>query len=292
MGGIKLSQLLKRPQVEISDIQRHFGLFEGIDRFILDYVQNEIKYEGYLQKEDQQIERMERYENREIPPGLDYMKMGRAPHRGEAKACPGRPTHRRAGLARLGRVSRGHRRPLNVHYKQGQEDMNDTICAIATPIGIGGVGIVRMSGPKSCEISDKFFTARGGKKPSGFTPYRMYYGTLDLGSFSDSCLCVRFSAPNSFTGEDVVEFHCHSGAALLQGVLRALIDLWRQVCPVASSQRGHLSTQAHLPRLRHDRPYKPRTEAQLRGFLADDELSRKIENCRGARQLLPHRGVH
>jgi tRNA uridine 5-carboxymethylaminomethyl modification enzyme len=75
LGGIKLSQLLKRPQVEISDIQRHFGLFEGIDRFILDYVQNEIKYEGYLQKEDQQIERMERYENREIPPGLDYMKM-------------------------------------------------------------------------------------------------------------------------------------------------------------------------------------------------------------------------
>lgn len=74
-SGIKLSQLLKRPQIEISDIERHFGIFEGIDRYILDYVQNEIKYEGYLLKEDQQIERMERYENREIPSGLDYMKM-------------------------------------------------------------------------------------------------------------------------------------------------------------------------------------------------------------------------
>lgn len=74
-GGIKAAQLLKRPSVEVSDIQKYFNLFEGIDRFILDYVQNEIKYEGYLQKEDQQIKQIEKFESREIPPGLDYTGM-------------------------------------------------------------------------------------------------------------------------------------------------------------------------------------------------------------------------
>lgn len=119
--------------------------------------------------------------------------------------------------------------------------MNDTICAIATPIGRGGVGIIRMSGPHSFEIADKFFTAKGGKKPGEFTPYMMYYGKLDAGSFSDSCLCVRFAAPNSFTGEDVVEFHCHGGVALLDGVLKALIDGGARL-----AQNGEFSKRAFI----------------------------------------------
>jgi tRNA modification GTPase len=171
--------------------------------------------------------------------------------------------------------------------------MNDTICAIATPIGIGGVGIVRMSGPKSCEISDKFFTARGGKKPSGFTPYRMYYGTLDLGSFRDSCLCVRFSAPNSFTGEDVVEFHCHSGAALLQGVLRALIDGGARLAQCGEfSKRAFVNGKLTLAQAEGMIDLiNSRTEAQLSAAssLMMGELSRKIEKLQGElRQLLSH----
>lgn len=119
--------------------------------------------------------------------------------------------------------------------------MTDTICAIATPIGTGGVGIVRMSGPQSCQIADKLFSARGGKRPGEFTPYKMYLGTLDAGSFRDSCLCVRFAAPNSFTGEDVIEFHCHGGVALLNGVLKALID-----CGARLARNGEFSKRAFM----------------------------------------------
>ncbi len=97
----------------------------------------------------------------------------------------------------------------------------DTIAAICTPIGTGAVGIVRLSGPDAVRIADAVFFAR--KKPSEFQPYHLYYGEFRGKRVFDRCLCVRFNAPNSFTGEDVVEFQCHGGAFLLSAVLEELI---------------------------------------------------------------------
>ena len=101
---------------------------------------------------------------------------------------------------------------------------NDTICAIATPAGTGGVGIIRISGNGSINIANKLFTSVKGKKADSFTHSKMYFGKLNTGEFSDSCLCVKFNNPYSFTGEDVIEFHCHGGVALLNGILKAVID--------------------------------------------------------------------
>jgi len=101
---------------------------------------------------------------------------------------------------------------------------NDTICAIATPAGTGGVGIIRISGDKGTKISSALFTSVKGVKAEDFKPSKMYFGTLKANGFSDSCLCVKFNAPNSFTGEDVIEFQCHGGTALLNGILKAVID--------------------------------------------------------------------
>jgi tRNA modification GTPase len=118
---------------------------------------------------------------------------------------------------------------------------NQTICAIATPPGRGGVGIIRISGSLSFEIASKLFKAANGKSVKDFRPRELVYGRLDTGAFSDTCLCVRFVSPNSFTGEDSVEFHCHGGTALLSGILKAVIDLGARL-----AQNGEFTKRAFL----------------------------------------------
>ncbi|MEF2229314.1 MAG: tRNA uridine-5-carboxymethylaminomethyl(34) synthesis GTPase MnmE, partial [Pseudodesulfovibrio sp.] len=99
----------------------------------------------------------------------------------------------------------------------------DTIAAVATPPGEGGVGIVRVSGPQSRALALALFRA---KNPAfaDFTPYRMHYGRLldREGRVLDDVLAVFMPGPNSFTGEDVAELHCHGGRAVLAAVLAEL----------------------------------------------------------------------
>ena len=89
--------------------------------------------------------------------------------------------------------------------------MEENISAIATPSGKGGVAIIRISGKTALALAEKMFTPTGKTKVSDFEPYRMYTGKIDGGNFTDFGLCVYFKAPASYTGEDVVEFHCHGG---------------------------------------------------------------------------------
>jgi tRNA modification GTPase len=101
-----------------------------------------------------------------------------------------------------------------------KENPSDTIAAIATPQGEGGVGIIRLSGPKALEVALKRFRAAGPVEER-----RLIYGSI-LGG-ADERLDVGFLAympsPKSYTGEDVVEFHCHGGPLLLRQVLSALV---------------------------------------------------------------------
>lgn len=94
----------------------------------------------------------------------------------------------------------------------------DTIVALATPPGVGGVGIVRVSGPSARQIADAVF------RPAHFGawhPYQMRYGHLvdAQGALIDEALAVLFRGPRSFTGEDVVEFQCHGGPLPLSQAL-------------------------------------------------------------------------
>ena len=99
----------------------------------------------------------------------------------------------------------------------------DTIAAVATPPGEGGVGIVRISGPESRALALALFRANA---PSftDFTPYHMHYGHLldREGRVLDDVLAVFMPGPGSFTGEDVAELHCHGGRAVLSAVLDEL----------------------------------------------------------------------
>lgn len=99
----------------------------------------------------------------------------------------------------------------------------DTISAIATPPGDGGIGIVRISGTRAFDIARKVFTPL----PAEVQSHRIYVGTLldpDTAEHIDRALLLAFRAPRSYTGEDVVEFSCHGGMVLLRRVLKLTLQ--------------------------------------------------------------------
>lgn len=103
--------------------------------------------------------------------------------------------------------------------------MEKNISAIATPSGKGGVAIIRISGKNPLELAEKMFEPVGKTQVKDFQPYRMYPGRIDGGTFSDYGLCVYFKAPNSYTGEDIVEFQCHGGESIARGILKQTFRL-------------------------------------------------------------------
>ena len=100
-----------------------------------------------------------------------------------------------------------------------KEHLADTIAAIATAQGEGGVGIIRLSGPEALEVALKCF-----RPTTPIEERRLVYGSIV--SPSSERLDVGFLAympsPRSYTGEDVVELHCHGGPLLLREVLSSL----------------------------------------------------------------------
>lgn len=119
--------------------------------------------------------------------------------------------------------------------------VSDTIAAISTPPGKGGVAIIRLSGENPLSVAQKMFFPSGKRAVSDFEPQRMYPGEIDGGTFRDYGLCVYFKAPHSFTGEDVVEFHCHGGTSIARGILRRALSLG---CRLA--ERGEYTRRAFL----------------------------------------------
>ena len=102
---------------------------------------------------------------------------------------------------------------------------NDTIAAIATPLGLGGIGIVRMSGPRSREIAERIFRPKRPNVP--FESHRLYLGRFvnpSSGEAVDEVLLSYMKAPNSYTGEDVVEINSHSGPILLSSILQIILQ--------------------------------------------------------------------
>ena len=102
-------------------------------------------------------------------------------------------------------------------------NMSDIISAVSTAMGVGGVAIIRVSGKGSIEIAKQMFYPL--KKITKFEPNVMYAGEIDGGDFRDFGMCVAFYGPHSFTGEDTIEFHCHGGTAITQGILRKTFSL-------------------------------------------------------------------
>lgn len=111
----------------------------------------------------------------------------------------------------------------------------DTIAAVATPLGRGGVAVVRVSGPKAFEIASALSTKAPKVGRIVFARFKEGDKILDEG------LLLSFKAPASFTGEDVVEFQCHGGTVAPQRILDAAIHLGARL-----ARRGEFTERAFL----------------------------------------------
>lgn len=120
-----------------------------------------------------------------------------------------------------------------------------TIAAIATPPGRGGVGIVRVSGPLAAQI----LAALVPDWPTDLASHRLRLSDIhdEHGDLVDRALCVWMRAPHTFTGEDVVEFQCHGGPIILQRVLDAALAMGARVAaPGEFTQRAFLNGKLDL----------------------------------------------
>ena len=105
-----------------------------------------------------------------------------------------------------------------------QQSVN-TISAIATPSGSGGMAVIRISGEQAFSCADQFFQPLRGKKPSQMAGYTCSYGYFlnQKQEVLDDVVLTVFQAPHSYTGEDVVEISCHGGRFLSQKILRTIL---------------------------------------------------------------------
>ena len=132
-------------------------------------------------------------------------------------------------------------------------NIEDTIAAIATPVGESGIGIVRISGKDALPIADKIFVSKDGNKPSSFKTYTTHYGWIVSGrtphatrrtpedvepavcsvkpvvcslhqGVIDEVILTVMRAPKSYTKEDTVEINCHSGIVAMRAVLDLVLE--------------------------------------------------------------------
>ncbi len=128
----------------------------------------------------------------------------------------------------------------------------DTVAAVSTPYGKGGVAVIRISGEDAVAVAERVFTPVDGK-PVGEHPARVaVYGTVHDPAdptVLDDGLCVVFRAPRSFTGEDTVELSCHGGILVTRRVLEAcFLAGARQALPGEFTRRAYLNGKLALER--------------------------------------------
>ena len=100
-----------------------------------------------------------------------------------------------------------------------------TIAAISTPMGVGGISIVRLSGKDALSIAEKVFTFVSKKtNTKNIEPRKMYLGKFSIDTYKEECLMVYFKAPYSYTGDDLIEFQCHGGVVVTKKILETLLN--------------------------------------------------------------------
>jgi len=101
----------------------------------------------------------------------------------------------------------------------------DTIAAISTPHGKGGIGVIRVSGTEAIKIADCIFSPYSRQSLLHSRGYSIHLGTIIINDIKiDEVIVLVFRAPRSYTGEDIVEFQCHGGVLVLEQILRGLVD--------------------------------------------------------------------
>lgn len=117
-------------------------------------------------------------------------------------------------------------------------EQNETICAISTPAGVGGIAVVRISGPQAISIADSIWQ---GKRLADAATHSVHYGTIldKHGNVVDDCVATVYRAPKSFTGEDVVELSVHGSVYVQKTAVTLLNDAGARL-----AERGEFTRRA------------------------------------------------
>jgi tRNA modification GTPase len=122
------------------------------------------------------------------------------------------------------------------------KNLNETIVAIATPAGRGGIGIVRVSGPKVKVITKSILKKTLQPK---FAHFGFFYGAQD--QIIDQGVAIFFASPDSFTGEDVLELHAHGSPVILDQLIKNILQLGARMAePGEFSRRAFLNNKIDL----------------------------------------------
>ena len=149
--------------------------------------------------------------------------------------------------------------------------MLDTIAAISTPRGKGGVALIRISGPEAAAVGDRVFRPKNKKALSGHAEREAVFGEIISGAaVIDTGLAVLFRSPRSFTGEDTVEVSCHGGVLVTAAVLGAALSAGaRQAEAGEFTRRAYAAGKLTL------------SEAESLGMLLDARTDAQLRLARG-----------
>ena len=127
---------------------------------------------------------------------------------------------------------------------------NDTICAVSTAPGIGGIAVIRISGKDAVLITERIYKpVRKERLLTDQKPYTLSYGNIidEKGMIIDEVMVARFVAPHSFTGEDTIEISCHGSLYIQQQIIALLIrNGCRSALPGEFTQRAFANGKMDL----------------------------------------------
>lgn len=167
------------------------------------------------------------------------------------------------------------------------QGVNDTIAAISTPQGEGGISIVRLSGPDSIRIVESIFRPARRKKLSRIKSHTLTYGHIidpSTGEVVDEVLVSVMRAPHTYTREDVVEINCHGGALVTRKLLELVLERGARLAePGEFTKRAFLNGRIDLSQAEAVIDLiRAKTELSLKvaASMLSGELSRKVGGMR------------
>ncbi len=130
------------------------------------------------------------------------------------------------------------------------KNLDDTIVAISTPNGTGGIGIVRLSGKNALDIASQMFDGKSGGSVFKFKSFTTHFGWVRQPGTKecvDEVLLTVFRGPKSYTAQDVVEISCHGGQASVQAILTLAVELGARIAdPGEFTKRAYLNGRIDL----------------------------------------------
>lgn len=155
-------------------------------------------------------------------------------------------------------------------------DGTDTIAAIATPIGEGGIGVIRVSGPLSEKILLRLFRPR--RRRTSFKSHHLYHGDIvspHNEKVLDEVMIALLKGPHSYTGEDSVEIYCHGGSLIMKTILREV--LWegaRAAEPGEFTKRAFLNSRIDLS--------QAQAVMEMISARSEEDLNRAVSRLKGS----------